>query len=378
MDLSAKRSLTQVSPTWHLPQIMGALELALNGSGDALRFAEKDNPNLSIVPSEIALVVATSGSTGKAKEVSFSASALFASARASADYLGATSQDRWSLLLPLTHIAGVNVLVRSLIFNQAPVDLRDTFDKDLDGIGFTAIVAAQLHRAIFGKLEDDRKLLKHLQSVKKVLIGGGPLDLALKSKAEAKSISLVETYGSTETSGGCLYDGVPLNGVEVKIVDNQLFLKGDTLASYYAVSNSGTDISTETFTDSDGWYQSSDFGFWEENRVKVLGRVDDIIISGGKKISLSLIENIYREAEPDIDFAVFSISDPKWGEKLVIAADKDLSLVKRAEIESEITQLYGGYAVPKEFQKVDRIPRTSLGKLDRSSIIAMREKKKNF
>jgi O-succinylbenzoic acid--CoA ligase len=376
MDLSAKRSLTQVGPTWHLPQIMGALELALQGSGDALRFAERENPNLSIISSEIALVVATSGSTGSAKEVCFSANALFASARASAEYLGATSQDRWSLLLPLTHIAGVNVLVRSLIFNQSPIDLRDSFDKDLDGIGFTAIVAAQLHRAIFGKLKDDQKLLRHLQSVKKVLIGGGPLDPALKSKAEAKSISLVETYGSTETSGGCIYDGVPLNGVEVKIVDDQIFLKGDTLASYYARSDS--DVPGKIFTDSDGWYQSSDFGFWEENRVKVLGRVDDIIISGGKKISLSLIENIYRETEPEIDFAVFSISDPKWGEKLVIAADKDLSLVKRAEIESKITQLYGGYAVPKEFQKVDRIPRTSLGKLDRSSIIAMREKKENF
>lgn len=376
MDLSAKRSLTQVSPTWHLPQIMDALELALSGRGNALRFAEKENPKLTAVTSEIALVVATSGSTGSAKEVGLSASALLASARASADFLGATSQDRWSLLLPLTHIAGVNVLVRSLIFNQAPVDLRDHFDKDLDGIGFTAIVGAQLHRAIYGKLEEDKKLLTHLQSVKKVLIGGGPLDPVLKSKAEEKSISLVETYGSTETSGGCIYNGIPLKGVEVKIIDDRVLIKGDTLASYYFATD--PDIPVKKITDNEGWYQSSDFGLWEDNRIKILGRVDDIIISGGKKISLALIENIYRSAEPDIDFAVFSISDPRWGEKLVIAADKDLSLEKRAAIEADITQLYGGYAVPKEFHKLDRIPRTSLGKLDKRSIIAMREKNKNF
>ena len=158
MDTSAKRGVQHVTAEWQMPQIIDALAKALAGQGPALRFAERKNSSLSSVPEDVAVIIATSGTTGAVKEVGLSARALLASAKAANDYLGAKPGDTWSLLLPLTHIAGVNVLVRSIELGRDPVDLRQIRDEHLPNADFTSIVPTQLHREV----SEPGYLLHHL------------------------------------------------------------------------------------------------------------------------------------------------------------------------------------------------------------------------
>jgi len=201
MDLKVSRKLLPIDTSWSTPQLLDALLLALRGEGPALSTSKT---NFAEVDDNVALVVTTSGSTGNPKSVAHSATSLLTGARATHKFIGAKSGQRWSLLLPTSHIAGINVLIRSIELGTTPVGMETEAD-------FTAIVPTQLHRA----LTSDEELLNHLKSCKKVLVGGGPLSAQLRSNAEANEIKIVETYGATETCGGVIYDGEPLESVEV-------------------------------------------------------------------------------------------------------------------------------------------------------------------
>ena len=170
--------------------------------------------SVTTVEAKTAVLVTSTGSTGANKEISLSAGALLASAKASNKFLNANFGETWSLLLPLTHIAAVNVLVRSLELGTIPVNLIG-HDGEYPKVDYTAIVPTQLFNALTG---DDR-LLKHLQSAKAVLVGGATLTAELQEQATNAGISVVTTYGMSETSGGCVYNGVPLEGVQVAISD---------------------------------------------------------------------------------------------------------------------------------------------------------------
>ena len=342
MDFTVSRELRAIESSWSTPQLLDALLLALKGDGPALSTSQIF---IAGVDPKIALVVTTSGSTGAPKSVALTAKSLITNARATHKYLGAKIGQRWSLLLPTNHVAGINVLVRAIELGTTPVGIESKAD-------FTAIVPTQLHRAVSG----DSQLLEHLQSCAAVLVGGGPLDQKLREKAESLGIKVVATYGATETCGGVIYDGTSLEGISISIIDGLIAIKGPQLAYGY--------LNAE-FPMKDGWFITSDLGEINDGKLKVLGRSDDQIISGGEKISLSAIEQFLQSEFASPEIIAFAKSDAEWGEKLCIATTKELSLEL---LSSKLKSKFGGHAAPKELHRVTEIPYLALGKPDRKRL----------
>ena len=346
-SLPAQRELLHITPEWQIPQVMEALKAALDGNGPALTFGQTAR---EFVPANCAIVIPTSGSTGEPKDVALSAEALRSSVRASHNFLGAKKGERWSLLLPITHIAGINILVRAIELGTDPVDMNEDAQ-------FTAVVPTQLHRALHG----EEKLLHHLQSAKSVLVGGAASSDALLDLARKAGINPVTTYGMSEMSGGCIYNNAPLEGVEVRInSEGAIELTGPMQAIGYLNAPKMWD---EVI---DGkWFITNDAGEIKDGKVIVTGRLDDQINTGGKKISLSIIDNFLHEKFPRQRFAALAVPDKEWGEKLVLAVDgsMDENLIKDA-----LRNEFGGHAVPKELRFNIEIPLISIGKPDRKKL----------
>jgi O-succinylbenzoic acid--CoA ligase len=361
MDISSQRPLLHTLDEWSIPQKTEALFHAIRDSGPALAFGPVGREYVDLAT---ALVLTTSGTTGIAKEVALSTKALVASAKAAHKYLGAKSGQRWSLLLPTTHIAGINVLIRSIELGTTPIDNRNR-DEYINA-DFVAIVPTQLHRALRG----DEKLLKHLQSAQGVLVGGAAASDELVSEAKAQGIPVVTTYGMTETSGGCIYDGQPLPGVEVRINDSgAIEISGPMLASDYLNQHGLWSQVT-----SDGWFTTSDLGVIENGKVRVLGRNDDQIISGGIKISLSTIETELLKSFPLQKFMAFSLEDLEWGEILCLASDE---AINKKEIGDHLASVFGNFAIPKEFHHMAELPVKGIGKPDRIRLVELVLSKKD-
>ncbi len=339
------RALTPIQPEWSIPQLQENLAKALEGSGPALSTKQI---GVKEVDKNIALVVNTSGSTAESKLVAISDAALIASTNASHKYLGAVPGDSWSLLLPTTHIAGLNVLIRATALGSRVIDNRNTTNYvDSD---FISIVPTQLYKA----LTSDAKLLEHLTAAEAVLVGGGPVSDKLKKEAANKHVKIVTTYGMTEMSGGCVYNQKPLDGVEVKLTSEGLIkLTGPMIASGY-LSEKGELTSVGT----DGWFESTDIGELSAGFLKVNGRSDEVIISGGENISLILVEEKIRELIPNQEIIAFALPDEVWGEKLCLGSTSNLSI-------EEIKKSIGSLLSPKEVFLFEQIPTTSIGKPDR-------------
>jgi O-succinylbenzoic acid--CoA ligase len=344
MEQTSQRELRTVDPTWKLSELMARIAKALVSDGPALSLIQS---SMDTVPARTALVVTTTGSSGVAKEIQLSAGALLASAKASNKFLNAEFGSTWSLLLPLTHIAGINVLIRSLELGTTPTNLIG-YEGKYPKVDFTSVVPTQLYRALHG----DINLLEHLQSARAVLVGGAALTSALRSEAEAAGINVIETYGSTETSGGCIYDGVPLEGVEIAIGEaGRIALKGKNIA-YQLI-------------DGDGWYYTSDAGQIVDGKLIVRGRIDDVVITGGENISLTSIERVVAQTLPQIEAAAFAVADPEWGQAIhlaVVGADSSIEAQIQSALESEI----GSAGKIKGFHYLSELPLIGIGKVDRT------------
>lgn len=345
MEEKELRALMPIQAEWSIPQLQENLAAALEGSGPALTTMPLSTKKIS---KSITLIVGTSGSTGTSKSVALSDSALISSTNASHKYLGATPGDSWSLLLPTTHIAGLNVLIRATALGSRVIDNRNT-DKLIDA-DFISIVPTQLHRAVSG----DSKLLEHLTAAEAVLVGGGIISDKLKKAAAAKHIKVISTYGMTEMSGGCVYNQKPLDGVEVKISDTGCIkLTGPMMASGYVSSDGNISALGD-----DDWFESSDFGDFANGMLNVKGRVDEIIVSGGENISLLLVEQRIQELLPNEEFIAFALPDDVWGEKLCIGSKNKIDLLA-------LKENLGSILTPKLLFIFDEIPTTTINKPDR-------------
>lgn len=349
MDNSSQRKILRVSPACEIPELAGEITAALVGDGPTLGFGEITS---TLAPANAAVVIGTSGSGGAAKEVSLSSRALIASARASNKFLEAKNGDRWSLLLPLTHVAAVNVVIRSMELGTLPIDLRN-FEGEYPKVDFTSIVPTQLFRALNG----DARLLAHLQSAKKVLVGGAGISQSISNQANAVGINVVTTYGMTETSGGCVYNGVPLDGVEIRIVSGKIQIRGSVLAMGYQNSLLEKD---------DGWFLTNDLGEIFNEKLEVLGRSDDVIISGGENISLNAVENLMSAKFPGLECAAFAVEDPQWGQTLQLAI---VGQCDELAISSYLEKEVGAFAKPKGFHYMSALPLLGIGKIDRKSLV---------
>jgi O-succinylbenzoic acid--CoA ligase len=346
MDKSSQRDLLHVPQEWSIAQQRQALEAALRGDGPALTWNASD---LTHVPAECAVVVATSGSTGNPKYVALPATALIASARASHSYLQAEAGDRWSLLLPTTHIAGINVLVRSIELGSEIVSVDSTAD-------FTAIVPTQLHRALNG----DAALLAHLKSAKAVLVGGAATSAALRTSASSAGINLVTTYGMSEMSGGCVYNGTPLVGVDIRIVEGRIELNGPMKAIGY--------LGNEPFGDK--YFITQDAGAMIDGHLVVTGRIDDQIVTGGEKLSLGAVSDFLdgiSEANGSAQrYIAVGLPDAEWGQALAIASD---GLIDEVMVREQLRSQFGNHASPKRFLSNIELPLTSIAKPDRAKLV---------
>ena len=342
MVSTVKRKVQVIDSSWSTPQLLDALLAALKGDGPALATAPIDTDE---VDPKVALIVTTSGSTGNPKSVLLSAHSLLANARATHKYIGASAGQRWSLLLPTSHIAGLNILIRSIELGTQPVAVESSAD-------FSAIVPTQLHRA----LNSDSQLLAHLKKCQSVLVGGGPLDAELRQRAIDAGINVITTYGMTETSGGVVYDGNSLEGVSVEIQDGHIALQCPQVALGYLDS---------TLPTNNGWFITNDLGEIKDGMLIVHGRADDQIISGGEKISLSAIETYLQSEFKNPDIIAFAQRDREWGEKLCIATTTDIAL---ESLQVKLKERFGAHASPKELFKVASIPYLAIGKPDRKKL----------
>jgi O-succinylbenzoic acid--CoA ligase len=360
MDISANssnrsRSVISVDPALAIGDVMNLVAKALSDQGPALNFTQA---TFESVPSDVSVIVQTTGTTGAPKYVGLSASALVSSAQMSLSHVAASPGDSWSLLLPIHHIAGINVLVRCLELGTMPVDLR-TKNEFID-VDFTAVVPTQ----IFSALNGDHDLLNHLRSAKKVLVGGAALDETLRQGALDAGITIVRTYGMSETAGGCVYDGLPLGMTKVRISDDGFIeITGPTLASGYVNSADAWSASVH-----DGWFRTADRGHIDSAGVLVIeGRGDDLYISGGEKVSLSMVATILVQKFPQNQWYALAINDVKWGQRLAIAVD-GVNAPTQQEITEILVNELGNAAKPKQYLIFQTLPIIGIGKIDSVAI----------
>ena len=347
--MGAQSSLREVvifAPN-QLAEITTALKSALFDAGPPLLVLEEaarptDPPQ---VPSEVALVVATSGSTGSAKFVLHSASTLLASARATHAYLGAQPGERWALRLPLTHIAGLMVIVRSLLLDSALSENGE----------YQAVVPTQLFRALQGG-----ETLVALQNAKAVLVGGGPSEVKLIEEARAAGINVITTYGMSETAGGCVYNGRPLAGVKI-VLDSaqQIFVSGPQVALGYLHDSTGFQ---------DGGFLTQDIGQWrEDGLLEILGRADEVVISGGEKILLGAIEERIRSMPGVLDAHLFTRKSAEWGEEVVCALAGGDSITL-SSIRDHVAEFFPRSSAPRALILLAEMPLRGIGKPDRDTL----------
>lgn len=358
--------------------VIAALRGMLDGTGPALAIGSPlagAGPAADVVPDGTGVVVTTSGSTGIPKSVVLSRAALEASAAATAARIGSGA---WLLALPAGYIAGLQVALRSLRAGHEPVILSGRFSPEAvraatealpaDAARFTSFVPAQLRTLLDAA---DPAVADALRTYDAVLVGGQALPAALRERAQDAGIRIVRTYGSTETCGGCVYDGIPLDGVAVRITDGEVRLSGPMLADGYL---GDPDRTARTFpADPDGtrWYRTGDAGAVHGGTLAVTGRIDNVIVSGGVNVSLDRVERAVREVPGFAGAVVIGVPDDRWGEASVVVVagtdaagtDADLQRVRDAA-----TAAIGAHARPSRLLVVAELPHLSSGKPDRTRI----------
>ncbi len=305
------------------------------------------------------LVIETSGSTGRPKRVLLSRDAMRASALATYERLGGPGQ--WVLNLPPTYVAGVQVLYRSVVAGTEPVvhSGRFAFDELGPGRHYVSLVPTQLVRLLHDLDELDD--LQALAGYDAILVGGGPLEPQVRAEAEARGLPIVQTYGMSETCGGCVYDGVPLDGVEVRIEeDGHVLLRGPMLFDGYQGEAERTAAALR-----DGWLVTDDLGHWaEDGRLRIDGRTDDVIISGGVKVPAGAVAAMIARDDAVLAVEVVGVPDPEWGERVVavIEPEDPITLDRVRDLVEPRSW------APRGLVTVDELPTLSNGKPDRIAI----------
>jgi o-succinylbenzoate---CoA ligase len=321
------------------------------------------------IDDDVALVVSTSGTTGVPKGAMLTASALTASASATYDRLGGPG--RWLLALPAHHIAGMQVLIRSVLAGTTPVvlDVSGGFDVSslaaaVDALGggrrYASLVAAQLARAL-----QHPSASAALAELDAVLIGGGPLPLPVAESAAGAGISVVRTYGMSETAGGCVYDGLPLAGVRARIDDGRVVLGGATLAKGYR-----SPPSPDPFAEP-GWFRTDDAGSLDARGVlTVYGRLDEAISTGGLTVLPQLVEAAIATHPSVARCAVFALPDDRLGQRVTAAVvavpGRPPPTLER--LREHVAHSMDTTAAPRELHIVDELPLRGIGKVDRRAL----------
>lgn len=320
------------------------------------------------VDDDVAVIVSTSGTTGKPKGAMLTAAALVASADATHDRLGGPGT--WLLALPAHHIAGLQVVVRSIIAGTVPVALNPSFeagelraavDAMDSGRRYASLVAVQLDKAL-----QDPDATAALAELDAVLIGGGPMPMWIRERATAAGIAVVRTYGMSETAGGCVYDGVALDGVRVRVDDDgRVALGGATIAKGY---RNPTD--PDPFAEP-GWFHTDDVGALDESgELRIIGRIDDAISTGGLTVMPTVVEAALATHPAIADSAVFGVTDARLGQRVAVAIvlRNGAAAPTVAELREHVAATLDPTAAPREIHVVEQLPRRGIGKVDRREL----------
>ena len=314
------------------------------------------------------LVLSTSGSSGEPKGVRLSRAALAASVAATASRLGGPGQ--WLLDLPVDRVAGLQVLLRSIAAGTEPIVAaeHDSLAAAVVALGgdraYTALVPTQLHRlASAGRLS----LLRRFDAV---LVGGTAMPSELLGLAADEGVRVVRTYGMTETGGGCVYDGLPLDGVGVRIdVDGRVHLAGPMLFDGYEGDPAATALALV-----DGWFRTDDLGRLDDDgRLVVLGRVDDVLVSGGVNVPLPAVTDALQGLPGVTDALAVGVPDAEWGAVVVacvVAGDgaPELDAV-RDQVGARLPRAWA----PRAVVRLDAMPLLAGGKVDRQAVRRLAE-----
>lgn len=365
--------------------ILRGLRGALHGAGPALGLGLVHD-----LPAEVragtAVVVTTSGSTGVPKSVILSRDALTASALATAARIG---DGAWILALPASYVAGLQVLVRSIVSDREPAWLTGAFTPQAFSAAalmmlstdrgeriptYTSLVPAQL-TTLLDAAAHDTAVLSALRSFETILVGGQAIPAVTLERAQDAGARVVRTYGSTETSGGCVYDGRPLRGVSVRINDGEVQVAGPTLADGYLGDSTTTDAVFLRAADGTRWYRTGDAGIIEDDLLRVRGRIDNVIVSGGINVSLDRVERIVRSIAGLESAVVIGVTDERWGEASVVVVPRGEALRRSESVQLEearvaVAEQIGPHARPTRLVLVDDLATLPSGKPDRETIRA--------
>ncbi|QVQ52958.1 AMP-binding protein [Spiractinospora alimapuensis] len=347
------------TPPAVVDRMVRALRPATIRDPDGVRDVDPEAPG---VGEDVALVVGTSGSTGTPKGVELPGAAVLASARASLRRIGDTGGD-WLCVLPTTHIAGIQVMARTLVGGGEL--LRVPFSPDTI-VAATAgrrphvsLVPTQLRRVMDAGVD--------LSVFATIALGGAPARPELLAEARAAGGRIVTTYGMTETAGGCVYDGTPLSGVRVDLDSaGRIHLGGEVVASGYRLR---PDLTRDHMLERDGtrWFATSDLGAWDESgRLVVRGRADDVIITGGHNVQAQAVASSLQDHPRVADAVVVGRPDPEWGESVVaVVVPRDGHAAPGlSELRDWTRRGLPHYAAPRELQLRSELPMLASGKPD--------------
>lgn len=311
-------------------------------------------PGAAGLDADAAVVVATSGTTGDAKAVVLSWSAVRASAEASSAALGVDpARDVWLANLPVAHVGGLSVVMRAV--------LTGTGLLAQEGFSTRGVAEAAAHGATLVSLVPTTLARVDPRPFRRILLGGQapPGDLPR---------NVVVTYGLTETGSGVVYDGRPLRGVEIRLGEQgEVLIKGPQVARRY---RDGTEV-----VDQEGWLHTGDVGHLDaDGRLSIRGRLSEVIRSGGEKVWPSEVEDVLRRHPAIAEVAVAGRPDPRWGERVVafvVPADGEPPPLE--ELKELVSAEIAPWAAPKELHTVRTLPRTAIGKVRRQELVAALE-----
>ena len=310
-------------------------------------FTASSLPNGRPMQDGDALVIASSGSTGSPKGIIHTHSSILAGAQASASRLQLSSDDHWLVCIPVSHVGGFSVIARAL-HTGAALTLLPAFDATAveqarnHGVTHTSLVATALSRI-------DASLFQT------ILLGGSSAPANLPS-------NVITTYGMTETGGGVVYNGQPLDNVEIRVVDGEIFLRCPMLMRAFR--------DDQTISIDDGWYATGDIGEIDNNgKLSVHGRQTDLIITGGENVWPSVVENSLASHPIVNQVVVRGMPDTTWGQRVVayvvLNDSSQTSEVKLlSDLREHVKQTLPAFCAPQQIVVLAEIPRTSLGKVD--------------
>ncbi len=312
----------------------------------------------ALVPDGTAVVLLTSGSTGETKGVVISRAALGASVSATHGSLGASVGERWLCCLPPHHVAGFLSLARGDALGTS-TEIHDRFDPErvtASDSDYVSLVPTMLKRLLDQELD--------LSGFAAILLGGAAIPEGLIERAALAGARVIRTYGMTETCGGIVYDGAPLPGVDLRVTKGGVIeISSPTLMTGYREASHLSDAVLK-----EGWFTTGDIGSWDGTALEVLGRADDMIVTGGEKVAPYAVETRLAAHPAVTDVVVIGIPDPDWGSAVTafVVLEPGSTPPELAEWRAFVRESLPVAAAPRSIHVVTSIPRSPTGKPDRA------------